>query len=1569
MEKSREKQKRGRPKRKAQEEDTSVTPAKMQQVCILHYSASSCDSFTLLADLKDPQERFQKLLDIRALRLSQSVDSNQRMESVCELIPNEMSEGHGYHRDCYNHFTKHVDRLKCTESTELTESTRKVPRKLSVDKIALFAKDCIFCNKAGAITVRKAGTKTTEVPQKFASDGWKTIVQCAESKNDEKLLVRIRGYDLFASEAHFHAKCRRKYIQDPQYWRSQDTEAKLHQEEKEAVHAVAFTKVCEFVSKEVLNNQTVVKLTDLVQLYVNELDSSDFPNPNYRSEKLKDKLESKYGKLIEFCKIESTGRYVSLLVYNAKMKVETAVMNAFQLGSRDLLKESAAFLRETIKSAFENSKDLSWPPLADQIDDSNDVIPSSLSYFLKYIFSGKVKDTSIQVNRLVSSIGQDICRVVTNGDWKLPKHILLGMTIRHLYRSKQLTTLLNRLGHCESHSFSAELETSIAKALDQSSSLLTPQIVREPDVPSIFHSEFDNFDQLVNTMSGTDSVHTAHGIMLQEVLVDDNEEHGGTVPIAPSLERTKERSLNLPVQQELPVCYVGQRKSPNYPFAHTVLPDSEESVVDATDKDIVWLFMRKDMSSTGQNVPGWAGFVSVTGSKPIKLTTIDYYPVINHPITDYSTVQECLRFAEEATREVGQTYTVTTFDLGVCMKALPLIWNNPDKYKNHIVMVGTFHLVCAYLKMIGKKMAGSGLADVLLEAGLIGSGSVNGVLNGKHYERAMHCHKILLESLERMLLDQFLEQGNEDAIFESLPEETRDKINNLILSQSQYTMDELMSDDFFISYIRKYAVFKKSVRDGALGKTARFWISYMDHIWLVLSLIRAVKTNDFNLYAQCLHLMADIFFSFDGQNYARYVSYFSVFVANLDENCPGASELLQRGAISVARSFIPGNRCAVDKTMEETFMKHAKSRSGAGGSGTGISGIAGNYDAYQRWVRTTHERSKYVEATLNMADMLADSESSTWHRDLRPAEIQKGDREVCETQEAILGFTNPFTIDDKDNLYCISSGARVPKEHEKDILSAELQGKQAKEQFIQTRLEKGENFFEPIKRKNLKTMEAMGKNVKVKTANNKIVQYRQQGNVAMQLLVRSQTPELRIDLADLMKYPLTPVPFSIGTADGCFAKTDKSKGLKYLIDGTDTMNVPPQDKTVLLIEDGNALFHSIKEIPSNFRQISEKLFTMTSQKVDVIFSTDMYKENSVKSMERSRRGSSEKLLLQGENTKKPADWKSFLTNDENKKQLVQVLLSAWANDIYAKKLQGRKVVLICEGDAYCYTSEDGIKTERTMLDGIKSTQEETDTRIILYCLYAQDLGYKIVQVRTPDSDIFFILLHYIDRLAGITVLFDTGSGKHRKLINMTEIGEAYTPERRAALLALHAFCGCDTTSAFKGRGHVLPIKTLEKLPRFSRPLASLGESWEVGEDLLSELEQYTCAMYGNSRFTSVDELRLFKLKEKCDGKPATAMRNMDMGTLPPCRKCLVQHVRRVNYQVAVWKSSHIAKPNIPQASERHGWTRVDGVLEPLWIEGQVLPQRLADILQDTMDVNSDEEEEEESDDEVEDALD
>ena len=170
---------------------------------------------------------------------------------------------------------------------------------------------------------------------------------------------------------------------------------------------------------------------------------------------------------------------------------------------------------------------------------------------------------------LIGSIGQDICRAATRGQWKLPKHIFLCMTLHHLFRSKELTTLMNRFGHCES--FSLEVETAIAKALKETSSLLSSQIVCNPTVPYVFHSDFDNFDQFVNDLSGTGSVHTANGIMLQDLEeVDSPSNAGGELPDIPSVERTKQRCLDLDFVSELPVCCVTNRKSPNFMIARRV---------------------------------------------------------------------------------------------------------------------------------------------------------------------------------------------------------------------------------------------------------------------------------------------------------------------------------------------------------------------------------------------------------------------------------------------------------------------------------------------------------------------------------------------------------------------------------------------------------------------------------------------------------------------------------------------------------------------------------------------------------------------------------------------------------------------------------------------------------------------------------------------------------------------------------------------------------------------------------------------------------------------------------------
>ena len=114
------------------------------------------------------------------------------------------------------------------------------------------------------------------------------------------------------------------------------------------------------------------------------------------------------------------------------------------------------------------------------------------------------------------------------------------------------------------------------------------------------------------------------------------------------------------------------------------------------------------------------------------------------------------------------------------MKAYPIIWKNPDSYDDHVVMIGSFHLICAYIKTIGKEMNESGLVDVLIKVGVMSVGSMNGAMSGKNYSRAINCHKVLAESLERLLLERYFETR----CLKSLPGDLLQTIDHIIYEKT-----------------------------------------------------------------------------------------------------------------------------------------------------------------------------------------------------------------------------------------------------------------------------------------------------------------------------------------------------------------------------------------------------------------------------------------------------------------------------------------------------------------------------------------------------------------------------------------------------------------------------------------------------------------------------------------------------------------------------------------------------------------------------------------------------------------
>ena len=104
--------------------------------------------------------------------------------------------------------------------------------------------------------------------------------------------------------------------------------------------------------------------------------------------------------------------------------------------------------------------------------------------------------------------------------------------------------------------------------------------------------------------------------------------------------------------------------------------------------------------------------------------------------------------------------------------------------------------------------------------------------------------------------------------------------------------------------------------------------------------------------------------------------------------------------------------------------------------------------------------------------------------------------------EAINNFINPFTIKDKDTLYCLSSSAPVPSNVENDILMSDEIGKKAHKQFVQDRLiDKTVRFHAPVKKQNLKTFANQANTSLVQGNARKNIEITTERNVFGQLVI------------------------------------------------------------------------------------------------------------------------------------------------------------------------------------------------------------------------------------------------------------------------------------------------------------------------------------------------------------------------------------------------------------------------------------------------------------------------------------
>jgi len=195
------------------------------------------------------------------------------------------------------------------------------------------------------------------------------------------------------------------------------------------------------------------------------------------------------------------------------------------------------------------------------------------------------------------------------------------------------------------------------------------------------------------------------------------------------------------------------------------------------------------------------------------------------------------------------------------------------------------------------------------------------------------------------------------------------------------------------------------------------------------------------------------------------------------------------------------------------------------------------------------------------------------------------------------------------------------------------------------------------------------------------------------------------------------------------------------------------------------------------------------ERLDIVW--DQYFSNSLKQQVRMTRGEgSRKRVLK--NTTIPKNWSSFLRNSDNKRELF-----CYISEQLEKIDIGHKAIYTTYLDRVLFTGS--ANTESTS-EIEPCDHEESDTRMFIHAAHAARHGHTKVVLQTVDTDVLVLAVAQTSHLGLAELWSEFGVGKHYRVISASNIASVLGYEKSSALPFFHALTGCDTTSAFSGRG-------------------------------------------------------------------------------------------------------------------------------------------------------------------------
>ena len=881
-----------------------------------------------------------------------------------------------------------------------------------------------------------------------------TLHKCAIEKGDEKIIAAT-SREIVAAEAHYHVSCYKNYTRDgtktpeckdKSNKQNEIDESELYQE----IEREAYTNLFAYIRTDIIPNKKVVEVTCLTSKLESFMLSSGVERMTNSTRKhIRRRLESELESSIDIFpddkgKLLLVPESVSLkdvVLENQTLQRELRVWKTKSNDVNVLIDQTSSLIRSAIQ---QDMKPTPWPYHPSDVKNAGHIsIPNHLKRFLFGIITGDPdnKNQTQRVTTLVQSFSQDMIYAVTCGQHKPPKHLLLRYAVKTLTCNVEIICTLNNLGHGVSYSQLEEKDTALC--LQKLAANLNQRVVLPASIkPYVFTNlAWDNIDRLEETLTGKGTSHRVNGIAVQAKV------YGPHLPRdeLPRIEKLKQRSLNIE-HQELAVYVPGARVGPQpLPTRENHLQEAKKAAQSACIKNLMWILSRQ-ANSECQSIPGWTGFnIRTRDQVSVSEDVVEYLPTIHAPATELTTVFEILNQSELIRRELYLQTVVVVMDQALFAKAVEITWKHKERFGNILLRMGTFHTICNALSILGKRFGDGGLKDICIEAELVAEGSINGVLDGKHYNRAVTVHKCIYEALMRLAWAGFT-----DWVDENVPERSAvirsflEKVNTMVCELNQQQLSNLLASLDLVEVMKLWGDFLEHLRHGN-GQLSAYWMSYIDIVEnVVLGLLRASREGNWDLYLSAIRTLIPWCFAYDKVNYTRYLSPYLAEMTNLPEKNPEVYAAFKAGQFSVQLSSNnPFGRLPVDQTTEVTVNKDTQTPGGTARFSLKAASV-------QRYYLTAEYRSAFLGQLRELVQGKKTDELH--HADLQRPRIQKEEKAVVAVVDLIQGWINPFA--EKQDLICISTAKAAPKDISSELMKALDAGEQSYATFKKERLEK-----------------------------------------------------------------------------------------------------------------------------------------------------------------------------------------------------------------------------------------------------------------------------------------------------------------------------------------------------------------------------------------------------------------------------------------------------------------------------------------------------------------------------------